>query len=252
MPSYLLCVSPRSGSTLLCDLLAQTGVAGRPNAFFRPGSIAGFCRSFGVAPTDAATFGQDYIAAAIRAGTGDTGVFGMRTNWDALPGLLDRLRAVDGDGDDLTVLERAFGPCRFVHLARADLVAQAVSLTIAEQTGLWHRNADGSDRENFDLAEVARYDAAQISRELAGLQAARAGWADWFARTAITPLRMTYEGLSADPVGTLAQVLHHIGQDRDHAKRATPGTMKLATGLNADWAARYRTDHGLPPAPTPV
>ena len=38
--SYALCATPRSGSTLLCDLLADTGVAGRPDSFFRPQAIA--------------------------------------------------------------------------------------------------------------------------------------------------------------------------------------------------------------------
>src|SRR3954469_3299609 len=32
--SYLVCATPRSGSTLLCRALAQTGVAGRPEEYF--------------------------------------------------------------------------------------------------------------------------------------------------------------------------------------------------------------------------
>ena len=32
--SYLVCATPRSGSTLLCDLLDQTGAAGHPEEYF--------------------------------------------------------------------------------------------------------------------------------------------------------------------------------------------------------------------------
>src|SRR3954462_4910517 len=32
--SYLVCATERSGSTLLCELLGATGVAGRPEEFF--------------------------------------------------------------------------------------------------------------------------------------------------------------------------------------------------------------------------
>src|SRR5690349_19289466 len=32
--SYLVCATPRSGSTLLCRALSQTGVAGRPEEYF--------------------------------------------------------------------------------------------------------------------------------------------------------------------------------------------------------------------------
>ncbi len=34
MLSYLVCATPRSGSTLLCKLLGQTGVAGHPEEYF--------------------------------------------------------------------------------------------------------------------------------------------------------------------------------------------------------------------------
>jgi trehalose 2-sulfotransferase len=32
--SYLVCATPRSGSTLLCEGLKATGVAGRPEEYF--------------------------------------------------------------------------------------------------------------------------------------------------------------------------------------------------------------------------
>jgi LPS sulfotransferase NodH len=33
--SYLICGTPRTGSTLLCGLLRDTGIAGRPESYFR-------------------------------------------------------------------------------------------------------------------------------------------------------------------------------------------------------------------------
>ena len=33
--SYLLCSTPRTGSSLLCDALRATGVAGRPEEYFQ-------------------------------------------------------------------------------------------------------------------------------------------------------------------------------------------------------------------------
>src|SRR5438046_662736 len=32
--SYLVCATPRSGSTLLCEALANTGIAGNPKEYF--------------------------------------------------------------------------------------------------------------------------------------------------------------------------------------------------------------------------
>src|SRR3954468_20227873 len=52
--SYLVCATQRSGSTLLCESLGSTGVAGRPEEFFearvrtgRPRTAAGYCRGPG-------------------------------------------------------------------------------------------------------------------------------------------------------------------------------------------------------------
>ena len=38
--SYVLCTSPRSGSTLLCKLLAATGVAGNPDSYFHRPAVS--------------------------------------------------------------------------------------------------------------------------------------------------------------------------------------------------------------------
>jgi LPS sulfotransferase NodH len=47
--SLIICATPRSGTTLLCDLLAETGVTGTPNSFYRAESVANFTRRLGVA-----------------------------------------------------------------------------------------------------------------------------------------------------------------------------------------------------------
>ena len=196
MPGYILSASPRSGSTLLCDLLWQTRVAGKPNSFFRPQSVGNFCRSWGLPETTLATVDQAYLDAAIAEGVQGTGTFGLRIMHDNIAGLLARLKALNDQKDDVAALTHVFGPLRFIHLSRDDKVAQAVSLAMAEQTGLWHKNADGTDRENFHRSPDPIYDRDQIARELAGLEKEARGWATWFATNGITPLRLTYETLS--------------------------------------------------------
>ena len=67
----IICGTPRSGSTLLCDLLEGSGVAGRPNSFYRRESIAYFAGVFGVQPTDGIdglAFDRAYLDAVLREG----------------------------------------------------------------------------------------------------------------------------------------------------------------------------------------
>jgi LPS sulfotransferase NodH len=50
---YLLCGTPRTGSTLLCNLLASTGVAGRPESYFREPDEPMWAKRFGVSGSEA-------------------------------------------------------------------------------------------------------------------------------------------------------------------------------------------------------
>ena len=38
--SYMICATPRSGSTLLCEALRNTGLAGYPDEYFGPMHVA--------------------------------------------------------------------------------------------------------------------------------------------------------------------------------------------------------------------
>ena len=48
--SYIICTSPRSGSTLLCKLLTNTNVAGVPNSYFHKPSLTNWKEVHGIAP----------------------------------------------------------------------------------------------------------------------------------------------------------------------------------------------------------
>lgn len=248
--SYLICASPRSGSTLLCNLLTQAG-AGKPHSFFRVKSIADWADGWGLPHVTPETYGVDYIVAAIAAGTDGTDVFGMRTMWDSVEPLLARLAVLNGVKDDLAQLTDQFGPLKFIHLSRKDRIAQAVSLAIAEQTGLWHRHADGSILEQTKTPQVPVYDHDAIVQQLDGLNADAANWARWFAKTQIAPHILTYENLASDPQGELATLLTFLGHDPTIARSVKPGTAKLADQTNADWVARFRAETGLPPTGQP-
>lgn len=80
--SYLLCATPRTGSTLLCSLLSSTGVAGRPESYFREQDEHAWAARLGVPIAGDGSF--DYLAfgrAAARAGRTPYGVFGARIMW---------------------------------------------------------------------------------------------------------------------------------------------------------------------------
>ena len=153
--SYLLCGTPRTGSTLLCGLLASTGVAGRPQSYFRQPDEQACARRLGVPVAGDGSFDYpSFVRAARTSGSTPNGVFAARVMWGTMHRIVDGL-APAGGRRNLDVLADAFGPLRLVHLRRDDVVGQAVSWARAEQTGYWQDGDTSLAQPRFDLDQTA-------------------------------------------------------------------------------------------------
>ena len=242
---YIICGTPRTGSTLLCGLMRSAG-AGDADSFYRRQNIADWALDWAIeAPrsVDDIEAQRTYLDAAIRAGRGGTSVFGMRLmreNLGELSAILGRL--FPGLATDAERLERAFGRLVYLHLSRRDKLAQAVSYVKAEQTGLWHAAPDGTEIERVAPHREPRYDFQRIRREVLILEAHDAAWNEWFSGLGIAPLRIGYEALAADPAGTLARICEALGVGVPDAADVRPGVAKLADAVSLDWMSRYRLD----------
>jgi len=119
--SYFVCGTPRSGSWLLCGLLASTGIAGRPHEWFWRDTEESNRRIWRVSHF------ADYLACARDAGTTPNGVFGSKLMWAYLDDFLVRLRLLGDASSDRSLIADHFPSPRFVWVRRADVAAQAVS-----------------------------------------------------------------------------------------------------------------------------
>ena len=250
LDAYIICGTPRTGSTLLCNLLASTKVAGDPNSFFRRQSMTAWAEEWALPSPNTMTekdFSAAYLKAAIKAGKGGTAILGlrlMRENLGDTTTILDRvfpLLPTDG-----ARFERAFGAILYIHLARGDKLAQAISLVKAEQTGLWHIAPDGTEIERVGPPKEPQYDFDRIHRQVAELEGYDAAWKSWFDEQGIEPLRVSYESLSADPAATLIRICDALGVQAPNAGDVTPGVAKLADGTSSDWKRRYLSDANNP------
>lgn len=246
MDSYIICGTPRTGSTLLCGLLASTKVAGDPDSFFMGDLDPVWVEHWGLpvrGRLGAADYGAAYLQAAIRAGRGQTGVFGLRLMRRDLGALLDLIDGVfPGLPSDRSRLEAAFGRVLFIHLAREDKLAQAISMVKAEQSGLWHVAADGSELERLSPPRDPHYDFGRIALKVAELERYDAAWLTWFAGQAIEPLCISYEILSEDPAGAVARICKALGVPEPAPGSLEPGVSRLADAVTLEWMRRYRLD----------
>jgi trehalose 2-sulfotransferase len=237
--SYLVCGTPRTGSTLLCDLLASTGVAGRPESYFREPDQHAWARRFGVVvEADGAFDYAHFVTRAMRAGMTPNGVFGARVMWGTMPLIVDGLRSRRDSRRDLDVLVDALGPLLLVHLKRGDVVGQAVSWARAEQTGFWQRGDLPSAEPDLDIDQVD-----SLVRTIA---AHNAGWEAWFAEQDAKPYVLSYEEVVADPRTSVQRILRHLGLETPPGWRPQSPHHRQSDAINADWARRYRDGHGQP------
>ena len=247
--SYIICTSPRSGSTLLCRLLSQTGVAGHPGSYFHEPSLEAWLDDYDL-PHNHAVSERELLGSIFRAavaeGSRDTGVFGLRMQRHSFDFFIEKLAVLHPElPSDTHRLAAAFGRTSFIYLTRSDKLEQAISCVKADQSGLWHMSSDGTELERLAPPRVPKYNANRIRRQLEQFVAYDRGWNTWFDREQIAPLRITYEALSAAPQETLRTVLDYLGLDREAANGVEPDVAKLADNSSRQWSDRFRKEHGL-------
>lgn len=188
---------------------------------------------------------QAAFAEAMVQGRGGSGMFGLRLQRHSFAYFAERLAQMVPDAPgDAARMRAMFGATAFIYLRRQDKVAQAVSYVTAEQSGLWHRAADGSELERLAPPREPVCDAEAIRQCCETMQGNDRDWEAWFAREGLRPLRLSYEALAAAPQAELARVLEHLGLPGEAARGTVPGVRKLADATSRAWIARYRDEDG--------
>jgi LPS sulfotransferase NodH len=248
--SYLVCASQRSGTTMLCRALAETGIAGRPDEYFlavdesdRPEWRGWEHGPFGRA--HGARDREHYLEIVAGLGTTPNGVFGAKLMWNNLPWAVAKFQELPRFSglDRAAVLHAAFPGLRVVHVTRRDRVRQAVSWARMAQDGVWVE----SDDEPARPTAAPRYDFRLISDLEALIVESEAGWRELFAELGVTPYEVVYEDIVVDGGFETAVlgVLDHLGLGTGGLTEAPrPRTHRQSDDLNDAWVERYTAERG--------
>lgn len=226
--SFFVCSTPRTGSTMLADLLATTFTVGLAAEHFNSRAV----------PVSGVRVG-DYLAGCLRKAMG-TDVFATKLHWDQLDTFLRLLRRLRGSRrlSDAALIEAVFPEPRYIAMTRRDKVAQAVSWWKAEVTQVWLDWDVQSGEPVFDSGEIGRR--VRLAHEQ------DAAWDRWFAANGVTPMRVAYEDLAADPATVATAALEHIGVAVPAGLAPSPRTRRHADSVNEEWIRRYRALAGEP------
>jgi trehalose 2-sulfotransferase len=273
--SYLICATPRSGSTLLCDALEGTGIAGRPAEHFevlletgRPRQPRDYFQrsndpevwallddpefrdvlgeyggrySEHPASRDPEWRPPDFeqlVEDALREGTTENGVLGTKIMWAYFRDFVRLARRTRG----LVVVP----PCgvpgtvlpnlrRYVWIRRRDTTRQAVSLWKALQTQQWRRDSD----EDVG-ARGLRFNFAAVNHLKLRIDEHNAAWQDFFDGCGVEPLRVVYEELVEDYERTVLRLLDGIGVAMpENFAVEEPRMKRQADELSEEWVRLY-------------
>ena len=256
---YFVCTTPRSGSTLLCEALTLTGVAGRPAEYFEALSHSNLPRQpheyfhgatdplvaalLPAAPTGAALpellsarSYRDYLGRVRAKGATPNGVFGAKLMWGHLDDLVARL---DGDrAHPFEALEDEFAGARYVRVLRSNKPRQAISLWKALQTQRWRDDgADGSGAER-----VPEYHFGAIDHLVDQLTDQESAWDEAFRRAGIEPLPLTFDEIADDLRAAVWRVLEFVGVDPRGVAPVVPAMRRQADLSSLEWLGRYEQD----------
>jgi trehalose 2-sulfotransferase len=265
--SYLVCTTPRSGSTFLCQALASTGVAGRPEEYFQqlaatglPRRPADYLEGRMPAPPGApdgdhrvdplfdprrfAAF-DDYMSWVLGTGTTNNGVFGAKIMSAYVGGLVAGLTDALGERAPKgtpALLAAVFPRLRYIFLVRDDKVRQAVSLWRAIQSWHWREDGAGADASGDG---ALRYSFEALDHLRGRLQAEEEWWRRYFADAGIEPLTIVYEDFADSHDEAVRAVLAHLEIPFDGGWALPSPTMRRQSdSLSREWAERYAAEAG--------
>lgn len=265
--SYLVCATPRSGSTLLCEALAATGVAGRPAEYFEAMYDTGLPRR----PTDyfeglralpaagfladhlpaeggdarealrqAATY-RDYLSWVFAAGTTSNGVFGAKLMWGHVDHFVSYLRDLpEHAGKPVPkMFAEVFPSLRYVRVLRRDKVRQAVSLWKALQTATWRieRSRPGGDKPRPSQEGEFSFDAIDHLRRQISVH--EVAWTQYFDENGIEPLTIVYEDLIEAYEEALDRTLGYLEVPPQARSAPALEMHRQADSTSEEWVGRY-------------
>ena len=192
--SYLVAITPRSGSSFFASLLTETHLLGEPGREL----INYETMPIRIAEMESTNLVQHLNRTRWRFSS-TNGVFALKASYFHFEPFIQQ-----------GLSETMFGTFQYVYLTRQDIVSQAVSLYLATETNIFHSTTH-SWSELVAHRERVLYDEIKVRQWLQHLVLQELGWEAFFAIRQIEPLRLHYHEVVASPPDCIAEVAHHLG-----------------------------------------
>lgn len=224
---YLICITPRSGSTYLGDLLRRTRSAGRPGEYLNLVGLGPALQKRRALGEVVETLLQ-YLAGVIERQAPTGGAVGIMTSFFQFQPLIE------------TGLDRLlFSRFRRIRLYRKDLVRQAISLYLATETGLFHSHLPVNEDRCADPRNVC-YDEEKIRGWIEHIWVQECGWENYLRPQRQPSPRIYYEALESAPIRVVRRILQSLELEMGHVPVPHRSKVKkIGDARNGEWACRF-------------
>lgn len=238
----ILCATQRCGSTLIVEDMRNTGVLGQPQEWFIPWGKPKADKDWKLA-----------LDAVHRKARGENGVTAVKIMANQLFPVNARLSSFvpAAEKGDFAHVAAAFQWAVWVYCHRKDIVAQAISRLMAEQTGINHATAKPDDTHfagnlargySPDYNQDAEYSYGAILTNVTAITVENLAWQRFFKAHGIVPVELVYEDVITDSQMThLDRIAQGVGQSIP-PHRQPRKMVKLANERNAAWLERFYND----------
>ncbi|MEM8523802.1 MAG: Stf0 family sulfotransferase [Bacteroidota bacterium] len=238
--SYRIWHSPRTGSSLLCQLLVDTGMAGNPGEHFTLHTAKDFATKYDVKDYESfkkafwqlATGGQQI--AAVKSGA-------HRTHDQIFYQELFALKGLPPNSDPELLLNDLLPNCKHLLVVRNNKVRQAASWWKAIQDHTWHllpgqtyTNSTDFYKDKYDVNALKHLYQEAVLRDIAAQ--------DYLDRHGVTAMTVVHEDLITHPKSVLKRVLEYLEIDFDLQQMPAFHYQQTANEINEEWVQRFRED----------
>jgi len=224
--SYVIAMTPRSGSSFFCDVLKKTKNFGNPDERLNQGFLPNILERIPGPNADI------YLRNLLRFGRTRNGISGLKTSWFQFENFTRAMAE-----------PQAFTKLRFVYLYRRDLPQQAVSLYLATESNVFHTNIAHTEDELGKLQRL-EYNYAAIDKWHEHILRQERGWKNYFDENGINPLSISYEDIVDDLPCVLRRFARHVGVQPKNAVVPAEQSIfkKIGDARNYEWACRYQLE----------
>lgn len=220
---YLIAITPRSGSSYLCDVMTKAKLFGAPGEALAQEFIPNIAKRIPGRTPD------EYLRNFIRAKASRNGVAGIKASWFQFNNFVESMAN-----------REYLAGFKFIYLTRRDLASQAVSLYKATATSVFHTNIKHR-KEALKKLTALEYDFHEIEKWYDHIVCQERGWQAYFLEHRIFPLCVSYEDIDEDALGVMRRIASYIGVRPGKVVLPEDASVfkKVSDIRNQKWARRF-------------